>query len=264
MYFKVGLLLLWLSVICHVNGKTRSEIVGGEKAKQGQFPYLVHVSFFEKDSSDGQTSKSYCGGSIIDENNILTAGHCCDDEAYDYTVTTGELNLIDKSGHEKQYEVPNFIRHPDFHKTASGAAVNDFCILRPSSPILMSEQAIAIPLTDHEEEVGTTCTIAGWGELSFGGPSTNDLMFAKIPLLKDSDCGAYRERFDKSSMLCAGFLNGTVDSCRGDSGGPLACNGKLVGVVSWGEGCARKDYPGVYADVYSALEWIEEIIKKNA
>lgn len=57
-------------------------------------------------------------------------------------------------------------------------------------------------------------------------------------------------------MVCAGYENGGFDSCQGDSGGPLVSDGVLVGVVSWGKGCAEPGFPGVYAKVSAVREWI--------
>jgi Trypsin/PKD domain len=97
---------------------------------------------------------------------------------------------------------------------------------------------------------GTIATIIGWGATSSGGPTSNALLEATAPMVLDSECeAAYLQDFDPTTMVCAG--DGATDTCQGDSGGPLMVpDGPgafvLVGVTSWGQGCADPDFPGVY------------------
>lgn len=81
-----------------------------------------------------------------------------------------------------------------------------------------------------------------------------------MPLIKQEVCAAAYENFQHltESMLCAGILKGGKDSCQGDSGGPLTVKGQLAGVVSWGQGCARPNFPGVYARLSVLKDWIEK------
>lgn len=85
------------------------------------------------------------------------------------------------------------------------------------------------------------------------------LQAAQVPIVEHSVCA---NRFKPSKrniterMFCAGFIDGGVDSCQGDSGGPVQQNGKLVGIVSWGIGCAKAFYPGVYTDVPHLRDWV--------
>ena len=81
-----------------------------------------------------------------------------------------------------------------------------------------------------------------------------------VPIISDQDCGQiYRLT---NNMMCAGYMAGGKDSCQGDSGGPLVCKQGNTwlqyGVVSFGNGCALANYPGVYADVVQLLPWIQE------
>uniref|UniRef100_A0A670Y3E9 Peptidase S1 domain-containing protein n=1 Tax=Pseudonaja textilis TaxID=8673 RepID=A0A670Y3E9_PSETE len=93
------------------------------------------------------------------------------------------------------------------------------------------------------------------------GQLTKTLQEAKVKIINQSVCNKLYDYLITSQMLCAGNLNGGIDACQGDSGGPLACLGKgnrwyLTGIVSWGEGCARRNRPGVYTKVTSFYEWI--------
>jgi trypsin len=107
---------------------------------------------------------------------------------------------------------------------------------------------------------GATERISGWGctsEPFILNCSTSDtLRDATVPIVADSTCGSgtdYGADFDQTTMVCAGFPEGGVDTCNGDSGGPLeapvAGGYRLVGITSWGDGCAEPDAPGVYTRV---------------
>ena len=96
-----------------------------------------------------------------------------------------------------------------------------------------------------------------------GGHFPNMLHYVRVPTITNSECESlYEGRFViTDSMLCAGYPDGGKDSCQGDSGGPFVCNNNgnaiIAGVVSWGTGCALPQYPGVYARVTVALNWIQ-------
>lgn len=82
---------------------------------------------------------------------------------------------------------------------------------------------------------------------------------AKVPIINNWNCQQFYPDQITSRMLCAGFKAGGTDSCQGDSGGPLVAGGRLVGIVSWGRGCALKDYPGVYTSVAALRGFIRKI-----
>ena len=101
-----------------------------------------------------------------------------------------------------------------------------------------------------------------------GGSTSNTLQYVRVPAITNIACNAAYGGFITDSMLCAGYPNvGGKDACQGDSGGPYVCNdnGKAViaGVVSWGNGCALADFPGVYARVTMVLSWIQSNMVSN-
>jgi secreted trypsin-like serine protease len=112
--------------------------------------------------------------------------------------------------------------------------------------------------------VGPNVRVSGWGAISEGGPGSNQLLFVDVPVVSNTDCNK-PESYDglvSDQMFCAGARDGGLDSCQGDSGGPVVSNvsgtNELVGVVSWGFGCARELKYGVYTRVTSVSQWIAD------
>ena len=104
--------------------------------------------------------------------------------------------------------------------------------------------------------------VSGWGTLSSGGSSPNKLQEVTVQVTENANCGNYPQNEITANMMCAGTEG--KDSCQGDSGGPLVTKVSnryhLVGVVSWGYGCAAANYPGVYARITKVLDWINTTI----
>lgn len=105
----------------------------------------------------------------------------------------------------------------------------------------------------------------GWGYTSPNSKNTDDLQELNLKVLKNEDCSNYGHSFDPVKMICAGYVEGDLDACRGDSGGPLVCPTKdnpeqyvIEGIVSFGQGCAEKGYPGIYARVSNYVDWIQQ------
>ncbi|XP_012063675.1 PREDICTED: trypsin [Atta cephalotes] len=145
---------------------------------------------------------------------------------------------------------------------------NDIGLFRLKRPLYRNAyvQYVTLPpmyLTDIFQKYTEDCVAIGWGRhipYSKKGSGTY-LRHVRIPLVPPDKCPM--PNVHKEKQLCAGVLEGGRDACQGDSGGPLLCNGTQVGIVSWGEGCARPNKTGVYSRVDFYLQWLNETITQN-
>ncbi|XP_033061937.1 transmembrane protease serine 5 isoform X6 [Trachypithecus francoisi] len=148
----------------------------------------------------------------------------------------------------------------------------DVALLRLRTPLNFSDTvgAVCLPAKEQHFPKGSQCWVSGWGHTDSSHPYSSDMLQdTVVPLLSTQLCnsscvysGALTPR-----MLCAGYLDGRADACQGDSGGPLVCpdgdTWRLVGVVSWGLGCAEPNHPGVYAKVAEFLDWIHDTVQDS-
>ncbi|KAK8748299.1 hypothetical protein OTU49_016060, partial [Cherax quadricarinatus] len=235
------------------------KIVGGTDAEPGEFPY--QLSF--QDISYGD-AWHFCGASLYKENWAISAGHCVYGEDFnnpDYLqVVAGEHDMSVNDGNEQTSVLSKIILHEDFN---AYYLYNDISLLQLATPVTFSEYVDVIALPEQGQQASGDCVVTGWGTLEEGGDTPNILQKVTVPLVSDSECRDDYSVDDVSdSMICAGVAEGGKDSCQGDSGGPLACDDTgsryLAGIVSWGYGCARPGYPGVYTEVAYFSDWIQE------
>jgi secreted trypsin-like serine protease len=215
----------------------REQIVGGSRAKIADHPYVVFIT-----TRDGY---QFCGGTLVAADKVITAAHCAG--AYnvdDIRVVAGREDKRATDG--VTVKVAARWIHPDFVEVVGG---NDVAVLTLATPV----EYTPLPIADEKDmdlyEAGTLGKILGWGRTADGGPTSRYLLKAEVPIIPDTRCAAAYQAFSAESMVCAGYPDGGVDSCQGDSGGPMIVNGKLVGIASWGEGCAAAGKPGVYTRV---------------
>ncbi len=238
-------------------------IVGGQPASPGEYPWMAGLLF--SDIPDNSAAQ-FCGGSLIHPDFVLTAAHCLDFlTANNIDVLVGTASLA--SGGTR-IRVAEIIIFPNYQVFFDGSLVRDVALLRLSQSSNASRVEIA-PATSGDF-VGTLSTAIGWGALSEGGPGPIALQEVDLPVVSNLSCATDLAGIFTilDVMICAGVPQGGIDSCQGDSGGPLLVNVngrfQVVGLTSFGLGCARPNRPGVYTRVSEFANWINATIGNGA
>ncbi|XP_055272418.1 plasma kallikrein isoform X3 [Moschus berezovskii] len=236
----------------------KTRIVGGRDASWGEWPWQVSLQVKLRAQSH------LCGGSIIGRQWVLTAAHCFDGLLLSniWRIYGGILNLSEITTETSFSQIKEIIVHPNY-KISEGS--HDIALIKLEAPLNFTDlqKAICLPSKDDPKPVYTDCWITGWGFTEEKGKIKNTLQKANIPLISNEECQkSYRDYTITKQMICAGYKEGGKDACKGDSGGPLVCQHEetwqLVGITSWGEGCARREQPGVYTKVAEYMDWILE------
>lgn len=243
-------------------GPLNRRIVGGKPVRAIDFPYQASIK------KRGE-SRSFCGGSIIDQYWVLTAAHCLrSKQPSSLVVVVGATDLRQA---KFVVDVENIIRHPGYGSWFNFFARfrNDIALIKTKRPVIINgtTSAITLPMK-NQDFVGQQAIASGFGATTERGSWSPQLLATTLDILSNSYCYVrYLVDFQANSMLCAGRLMGGQDSCQGDSGGPLVVKTRggtlLAGVVSFGTGCGRFFVPGVYTRVSNFVDWIQEEIKKN-
>ncbi len=265
-------LLLSGGVIARADTSSRPQVVGGGDVPDPN-PYTYQVSI-------GTADTSFCGGSLIAADWVLSASHCFVDQVTGGVTDAATLVVyVGLRSLNAGFSTPSTTRlvsqlivHPDYDRENS---TNDIALLHLTTPV---EASWVVPLASSSNGAtltapGTQSIATGWGGLlgydpSTGGPAGGQqypdiLQVVQMPIVDNTTCGI------NPTQLCAGLAEGGVDTCQGDSGGPLVVSDGAggyiqVGVVSNGEGCAAPSHYGVYTRVSSYNAWINSLVSPTS
>ena len=242
---------------CGAPAIEQTRIVGGQNAKKQELPW--QVALVRVNNRPWVQNRPFCGGTLLSSRTVLTAAHCQVDPSQ-FLVVVGEHDVSTSDG-EQQITPASWLSHPDYN---SNTQDNDFAIIQLTRDVTLDNSVMPACLPDPSLSYDDrSATVSGWGTLSSGGSQPNILQEVEVKTMSNNACMSYPNTYPRGAitdnMICA--ANEGKDSCQGDSGGPLVTKEKsryysVIGVVSWGYGCAQDGAPGVYSRVTEQREWI--------
>ncbi|XP_053165879.1 transmembrane protease serine 7 isoform X1 [Hemicordylus capensis] len=240
-------------------GHTHHRIVGGSDAQEGEWPWQVSLHF---------GGVAYCGASVISKEWLLSAAHCFQgNRLSDPRIWTAHLGMRIQGKAKFISPVRRIIVHKYYNNRNYDY---DIALLQLSTPWLDTMkwliQPICLPPSTHRVHSGEKCWVTGWGQKHEADDEISAILQkAEVEIIDQTLCHSTYGLIT-ARMLCAGMMSGKRDSCKGDSGGPLSCRSKgdgkwfLTGIVSWGYGCGRPNFPGVYTRVSNFATWIHKYV----
>lgn len=262
---------------CGISNNTFKKIVGGEPAKLGAWPWIALIGY--RDSFGTNSFK--CGGALITQRHVLTAAHCIRTDLKFTRLGEHDLNIETETSYV-DIDVVKSTRHPNYN---SRDGHSDLAVLRlargaPFTNLIRPACLPSTPQLRAKSYVNYTPFVAGWGKTQEGGKSAQILQELQIPVHANAVCKDRYQRLNRlvsaqqfdQAVICAGVLAGGKDTCQGDSGGPLmipepfqgGVRFYVIGVVSYGIGCARPEVPGIYTSVANFMDWILQQVADNS
>ena len=245
-----------LVVLALALGATESKnlnqrVVEGEEAEPYSIPYQVSIQ--------ANPESHFCGGSVINENAILTSALCCEHSpAGDIRVVAGAHKLSQLDGLEQIRDVSQMFIHEGY---VDPNVYDDICLLILDAPLDFSDgrvAAVQLPNKDDIFEAGVPAVVSGWGSTDALSEEPSDVLLkTNVPIYDHRQCNIDYTFyfFIGDGMICAG--GDFEDFCNGDEGGPLTCDGVLCGVASRHVYCGSPTNPGVYTKTSAYIDWID-------
>uniref|UniRef100_A0A8C8R6T8 Granzyme A n=1 Tax=Pelusios castaneus TaxID=367368 RepID=A0A8C8R6T8_9SAUR len=250
---KHGASIHFVCFCYHYTPDSCVDIIGGGEVSPHSRPYMALLK-----------GKEYCGGTLIKENWVLTAAHCKIDST---EVVLGAHSWLEREKEQQQFKIAKSIRYPCFDDQTKE---NDIMLLQlqTRAKINKAVKTMRLPNTDTDLKPGTKCQVAGWGiTKNRQSKPSNTLREVNVTVIDRRICNDQNHYnynpLITMNMVCAGDKKGGKDSCSGDSGGPLICNGELKGITSFGKPnkCGAVQSPGVYTRLRMPhLLWIKKTI----
>ncbi|XP_048070909.1 mannan-binding lectin serine protease 1 isoform X2 [Ursus arctos] len=253
--------------------KLMARIFNGRPAQKCTTPWIAMLSY--------PNEQPFCGGSLLGSSWIVTAAHCLHqslDPDYpalhdsdllkpsDFKIIMGKHWRHRSDGNEQHLRVKRVFLHPLYDPNTFE---NDVALVELLESAVLSDFVMPICLPQGPPQEGDMVIVSGWGK-QFLQRFPETLMEIEIPIVDHRTCQeAYAplKRKVTRDMICAGEKEGGKDACAGDSGGPMVTLDKerghwyLVGTVSWGEDCGKKDRYGVYSYIYHNKDWIQRVTR---
>ncbi|XP_051015349.1 transmembrane protease serine 12 [Acomys russatus] len=256
--------------IAPLRGATEgSRIIGGTEAGVGSWPWQVSLQI-----QDGDLLAHVCGGALVRDRWVLTAAHCTKEtgDPLKWRAVVGTSDLSQSRHHSRSFRVTAILIQPDF---VLETFVNDIALFRLKKAVRYNAyvQPICLPFGVFQKlDQNTTCFISGWGRTREGGNGTSILQEARVHFIPRDICNSNRSYGGvvPNTSFCAGHENGTFDTCRGDSGGPLMCylpehrRYFAMGVTSYGHGCGQRHFPGVYSSPAFFQQWLTDHLSQGS